>query len=122
MEAQQITALIDMSYTASGRGNAADAENYAQQAVSFAQQKQLENLAAGGLLELGNAYSSKQDYATAERYFDRAMQLARANKGRVREMGAMMNLGGLYISTLRVDDGLRHVQQAWIFSAGQLSQ
>ena len=115
MEAQQITALIDMSYLASGRGRAADAENYAQQAVAFAQQKQLENLAAGGLLELGNAYSSRQDYATAERYFERAIQLARANKGRVREMGGMLNLGGLYISTLRVDDGLRYVQQALDF-------
>jgi serine/threonine protein kinase/Flp pilus assembly protein TadD len=115
MEAQQITALIDMSYLASLRGRASEAENYAQQAVAFAQQKQLENLAAGGLLELGNAASSRQDYTTAERHFERAIQLARANKGRVREMGAMLNLGGLYISTLRVDDGLRYVQQALDF-------
>jgi tetratricopeptide (TPR) repeat protein/predicted Ser/Thr protein kinase len=49
-EAQQITSLIELSYLASRRGLFSEAENYAQQAVSFAQQKQLENLTAGGLL------------------------------------------------------------------------
>lgn len=115
MEAQQIAALIDLSYLASVRGQAPESENYAQQAVSFAGQKQLENLAAGGLIELGNAYSSKQDYSTAQRYFEQALKLARANKGRVREMSAMVNLGGVFISTLRVDDGLRLVQPAVTF-------
>jgi tetratricopeptide (TPR) repeat protein/predicted Ser/Thr protein kinase len=115
MEAQQIQALIDLSYTASRVGRAADAENYAQQAVSFAQQKQLENLAAGGLLELGNSYSSRQDYTKAELYFQQTIQLAHANKGRFREMSGRVNLGGLYISILRVDEGLRYVQQALEF-------
>ena len=112
MEAQQINALIDLSYVASLQGQAAEAKNHAEQAVLFAQQKQLENLAAGGLIELGNAYSARQDYPTAERYYQEAAQLARANKGRFREMSAQVNLGGLYISTLRVDDGLRLVQPA----------
>ena len=112
IEAQQIAALIDLSFLASTQGQASEAEKYAQQAVSFAQQKQLENLAAGGLIELGNSFSAKQDYEKAERYFSQAMELASANKGRLREMSAMSNLGGVYISTLRVDDGLRLVQQA----------
>ena len=58
-EAQQITALIELSYLSSQRGLVSEAENYAQQAVTFAQQKQLENLTAGGLLELGNAFSAR---------------------------------------------------------------
>ena len=89
-EAQQITALIDLSYLASSRGLFSEAENYAQQAVSFAQQKQLENLAAGGLLELGNAFSAKGDYAKAESYINQAIQFARANKGRLREARGMI--------------------------------
>jgi tetratricopeptide (TPR) repeat protein/predicted Ser/Thr protein kinase len=112
MEAQQIQALIDLSYNASRLGRASDAENYAQQAVSFARQKQLENLAARGLLELGNSYSSRQDYANGERYFQETIQLAQANKARFSEMSGMLNLGGLYISTLRVDQGLRLVETA----------
>jgi serine/threonine protein kinase len=114
-EAQQITALIDLSYLASLRGLFSEAENYAQQAVTFAQQKQLENLTAGGLLELGNAFSSKGDLEKAEFYFNQAIQFARANKGRLREARGMSNLGGLYIQTLRIDEGLRLVQQALQF-------
>ena len=114
-EAQQITALIELSYLASLKGSVSDAENYAQQAVTFAQQKQLENLTAGALLELGNTFSSQGDLKKAEHYFDQAIQFAQANKGRVREARGLSNLGGLYIQTLRIDDGLRMVQQALDF-------
>jgi tetratricopeptide (TPR) repeat protein/predicted Ser/Thr protein kinase len=114
-EAQQITALIELSYLASTKGSVADAENYANQAVTFAQQKQLENLTAGALLELGNTFSSQGDLKKAEHYFNQAIQFAQANKGRVREARGMSNLGGLYIQTLRIDDGLRLVQQAMDF-------
>src|ERR1044072_256566 len=68
-EAQQITSLIDLSYLASRRGLFLEAENYAQQAVSFAQQKQLENLTASGLLELGNSFTAKGDFEKAESYY-----------------------------------------------------
>jgi tetratricopeptide (TPR) repeat protein/predicted Ser/Thr protein kinase len=114
-ETQQISALIDLSYLASVRGLPADAESYAQQAVTIAEQKNLENLAAAGLLELGNSFQSKQDYEKAEHYFSQAVQLARANKGRFAEAQGMSNLGGVYIYTLRVDQGLDMVKQAMTF-------
>ena len=112
-EAQQITSLIDLSYLYSSRGMASEAENYAQQAVTIAQQKRLENLAAGGLLEVGNAFSAKGDLSKAEHYFNQAIQFARMNKGRLVEHRGLTNLGGLYIQTLRIDEGLRMVQQAF---------
>jgi serine/threonine protein kinase/Tfp pilus assembly protein PilF len=111
-EAQQITELIDMSYLASTQGNSAASEDFAKQAVTFSQQNHLENLAAGGLLEVGNSYSSRGDFKKAEEYFNQAIQFAQANKGRLREARGLLNLGGLYIQTFRVDDGLRLVQQA----------
>ena len=114
-EAQQITALIELSYLASRRGQSSEAENYSQQAVSFAQQKQLENLTAGALLELGNTFQGKGDYGKAESYFNQAILFARANKGRLREAIGMMNLAGIYIQTLRIDDGLGMAQQALQF-------
>lgn len=114
-EAQQITALIDLSFLASRRGLFSEAENYAQQAVSFAQQKQLENLTASGLLELGNSFTAKGDYEKAESYYNQAINFARANKGRLRESLGMMNLGGIYIQTLRIDDGLQMAQRALQF-------
>src|ERR1043166_1623291 len=114
-EAQQIISLIELSYVASRRGLASEAENYAQQAVNFAEQKQLENLTAGAVLELGNTFLAKGDYAKAETYFDKAIQIARANKGRLREAIGMMNLAGIYIQTLRIDQGLQMAQQALQF-------
>jgi len=111
-EAQQITALIDLSYLASKQGLFADAENYAQQAASIAQAKQLENLTASGLLELGNSFSAKGDFQKAEFYFNQAIQFARANKGRLREAMGMTNLAGVYLQTLRIDEGLRMAKQA----------
>lgn len=115
LEAQQISALIDLSYLASSRGLGAESENNAQLAVRIAQEKHLENLAAAGLIELGNSYNSRQDYKNAEYYFSQALQLARANKGRVSEAIGMSNLGGVYISTLRVDEGMQYVQDALTF-------
>jgi len=112
-EAQQITVLIDLSNMASARGLVSEAEAYAQEAITIAQQKQLENLTAGGLLELGNAFSAKGDYQKAERYFNQAILYARTNKGKLNEHRAMSNLGGLYIQTLRIDDGMRMVQEAF---------
>jgi serine/threonine protein kinase/Tfp pilus assembly protein PilF len=114
-EAQQISSLIELSYVSSTRGSVTEAENYALQAVAFAQQKQLENLTAGALLELGNAFSTKGDYQKAEQYFEKAIQFARGNKGRLGEARGMSNLGGLYIQTLRIDNGMRMVQQALEF-------
>ena len=114
-EAQQINALIELSYLASSKGSISDAETFAQQAVTFAQQKQLENLTAGALLELGNTFSTQGDLKKAEQYFNLAIQFAQANKGRLRENRGLSNLGGLYIQTLRIDEGLRLVQQALEF-------
>ena len=114
-EAQQITALTELSYLSSTQGLNADAEEKAQQAVRFAEERHLENLAAGGLLELGNSFSSRGDYASAEKYFKQGIELARANKGRVREARGLSNLGGLYIQMLRTDEGLPLVQRALEF-------
>jgi tetratricopeptide (TPR) repeat protein/predicted Ser/Thr protein kinase len=114
-EAQQINALIELSYLSSSKGSISEAENFAQQAVTFAQQKQLENLTAGALLELGNTFSTQGDLKKAEQYFSQAIQFAQANKGRLREARGLSNLGGLYIQTLRIDEGLRMVQQALDF-------
>ena len=107
--------LIDLSYLASTRGLSAEAENYAQQAVSFAQQKQLENLAAGGLIELGNSFIRKADYEKAEHYFNQAIQFARANKGRLREAIGMSNLVACTFKRCASTRACNMVQQALEF-------
>ena len=115
LDAQQISALIDLSFLASVVGKPSEAESYAQQAVTIAQERNLENLAAAGLLELGNSFNSRQDFEKAEHYFSQAVQMARVNKARFAEAAATSNLGGVYIYTLRVDKGLEMVRQALSF-------
>ena len=114
-EAQQINALIELSFLLSTKGSIAESADFAGQAVKLAQDQHLENLAAGGLLELGNSFSTKGDYANAEKYYKQAIDLARANKGRRREAQGMLNLGGLYITQLQTETGLQLVQQALVF-------
>jgi tetratricopeptide (TPR) repeat protein len=113
--AQQISALIELSFLLSSRGSIAESANFAEQAVKLAQEQHLENLAAGGLLELGNSFSSRGDYANAEKYYQQTIDLAQANKGRRREAQALLNLGGLYIAQLKTEPGLDMVQRALTF-------
>src|SRR4029450_28245 len=114
-DAQQINALLELSYLLSMQGNTVEAEKFAQQAVNVAQEKQLENLLTAGLLQLGNSFSGRGDYKKAEEYFSNAIKYARENKGKLSEARGLANLGGLYIQTARVDEGLRMVQEALAF-------
>jgi tetratricopeptide (TPR) repeat protein/predicted Ser/Thr protein kinase len=114
-EAQKINALLELSYLTSTHGRVAEAEQFANQAVTFAQQNHLENLTANGLLELGNAASNRGDRGKAEEYFDQAIRFAQENKGRWTEARGKSNLGGLYIETLRIDDGMALVRQSLAF-------
>jgi tetratricopeptide (TPR) repeat protein len=79
-DAQQINALIDLSYLLSMQGQTVEAERLANDAVKFAQDKHLENLATGGLLELGNSFSNRGDYKKAEEYFRKQLNLRRQTR------------------------------------------
>ncbi len=114
-EAQQISALIELSTLASVQGDIAESSEKAQQAVSFAQEKHLENFVAGGLIELGNSYYGKNNYTEAEKYYSQAIEFAVGAKSRRREALARSNLGALYIQTQRIDQGIALVEQALSF-------
>ncbi|PWT95999.1 MAG: hypothetical protein C5B55_00560 [Blastocatellia bacterium] len=114
-EAQQISALIELSTLSTVQGQTADALDKAQQAVAFAQDKHLENFVAGGLIEVGNSFLDHGDYAQAEKYYKQAIDFAQSSKSRRREALARSNLGALYIQTQRMDQGLPLVEQALAF-------
>lgn len=114
-DAQQVNALIELSFLASTRGKIDESADYASQAVKIAQDLHLENLAAGGLLELGNSFYNQGNYQNAEKYYVQALELARANKGKRREAQSQSNLGALYITQLQTEKGLELVQQALVF-------
>ena len=111
----QINILIGLSNLTYTQGLTARAKDYAQKAVDFAQQKHLENLVAGGLIQLGNSYMGGGDYDQAEKYFKQATDFAHSSKGRHNEAVGQRNLGGLYIQQLRTDEGLALIQQSLVF-------
>src|SRR6185369_9812503 len=96
-EAQQVSAMIELSTLSASEGNLSEALKVAQQAVALAQQRNLESLAAGGLIELGNSFNDKGDYEDAEKYYLQAIDLAQTGKSKRREAIARSNLGGMYI-------------------------
>ena len=111
-DSQQILALIELSYLAYSEGRTALAQEQAKEAVDLAQRKHLENLAAGGLLELGNSSMGRGDYNEAEKSFQQGIQLAHVNKLRHREATGQLNLGTVYILQLRTEEGFKLIEQA----------
>lgn len=122
-DAQEISALIDLSYLMYTQGSVSESADFAAQAVKRAQDQHLENLATGGLLELGNSYSGRGDFTNAEKYYKQTIELAQANKGRRREAQGLLNLGGLYIQQSQTEAGLEMVQRALpFFQQGNFSR
>ncbi|MDT7541227.1 MAG: eukaryotic-like serine/threonine-protein kinase [Acidobacteriota bacterium] len=113
-ETQQINALLQLSAVASAE-NSPDAPTYAREAVDLAQAKGRENLAALGLVDLGNTYFSRADYAEAEKYLRQGLDIAERNKAQRVRAKALINLGSLCLQQNKTDEGVGYVQQALVF-------
>src|SRR5262249_44209110 len=109
---QQVRALFELSNLSFVEGATTKAKELANDGISFAQQRHLENYATAGLLDLGIGLLGSGDYAEAEKNFKQALDSARLNKARRLEAIALMDLGSTYIQQLRTDEGLPLVQQA----------
>jgi serine/threonine protein kinase/tetratricopeptide (TPR) repeat protein len=113
-ETQQINALLQLSAVASAENNP-DAPQYAREAVDLAQAKGRENLAALGLVDLGNTYFARADYAEAEKYLHQGLDIAERNKAQRVRAKALINLGSLCLQQNKTDEGVGYVQQALVF-------
>jgi tetratricopeptide (TPR) repeat protein/predicted Ser/Thr protein kinase len=113
-ETQQINSLLQLSAVATAE-NSSDAPQYAREAVDLAQAKGRENLAALGLVDLGNTFLGRRDYAEAEKYLRQGLDLAERNKAQRVRAKALANLGSLYITQGRTDEGVGYAEQALAF-------
>jgi tetratricopeptide (TPR) repeat protein/predicted Ser/Thr protein kinase len=113
-ETQQINSLLQLSAVASAE-NSPDASQYAREAVDLAQAKGRENLAALGLVDLGNTYLARLDFAEAEKYLRQGFDLAERNKAQRVRAKALANLGSLYITEGKIDEGVGYAGQALAF-------
>jgi tetratricopeptide (TPR) repeat protein len=112
----KINALLQLSRLAYSQGAPEQARKYAEEAINFARERELDELLALGLNGLGYAlFVSGNDYAEAEKNYNKAIEFARRNKSQFIEALVQQNLATLYIQQLRTADGLARAQQALTF-------
>jgi tetratricopeptide (TPR) repeat protein len=111
-DSQKISILLQLSRLYYTAGQPLKSQQHANEAITFAQQRGLDDLIALGLNNLGYAFFVSGKYQEAEENFNRAMEFARRNKSRLREAEILQNLSALYIQQLRTDEGLAYARQA----------
>ena len=70
---QKIRAMLQMSSVLCSEGKTEPAEQLASNAILLAKEERMENLVAGGLIDLGNAFHSRQDTDSAEQHYRQAL-------------------------------------------------
>ena len=96
-------------------GDAGRASDLAQHAVDQAVSQKMENVATGGLIDLGNAFLVRGDLQAAEQYYRRALDFARRHKGRRNEARALFSLGSLFEQKNQPDDAQPFIEAALPF-------
>ncbi|HEY0406865.1 MAG TPA: tetratricopeptide repeat protein [Pyrinomonadaceae bacterium] len=114
-ESQKINAMLQLSRLAYIQGAPDKAQQYATDAISFAQQRGQDDLLARGLNGLGYALFVSGKYAEAEKNYNQAREFARLTKSQLREAEVLLNFAILYIQQLRTDEGLAYAREALAF-------
>jgi serine/threonine protein kinase/Tfp pilus assembly protein PilF len=111
-ESQKVNALLSLSRLSYIEGSPVREQEYAKEAIAFAQQNGVEILLMRGLNELGLAQQESGDYEGAAEQFQKSLELARRNNVSYLEGVSLINLSGLRIQQLRTDEGLQYAEQA----------
>ncbi len=118
-ESQQVNVLLELSRLSYIEGAPVKEQQYAKEAIEFAEAHNVEALLMRGLNELGVALQSGGDYDGAAAQFQKALDLARRSNVPYLEARSLVNLAGLRIEQLRTDEGLQYAEQALaIFEQG----
>lgn len=112
---QQIRILFQLSSVALKQTRAAEARQFAAQALELAQANQMETLTARGYIEIGYVDFLLPDYASAERNFQQGLQSAQKSGARFNEARARLSLASLYEQTGEPDKALPYQEQALTF-------
>lgn len=112
---QQIRAMMQISSVCNSIGKTLCAEEYASKAVTLAKQERMENLAANGFINLGNAFLARAEYGKAEQNFQQAIEFSRQDEGLHNEARALLSMGSLRIQQKKPDEAEDFVRQALPF-------
>jgi tetratricopeptide (TPR) repeat protein/predicted Ser/Thr protein kinase len=114
-DAKQINVLLQLSAVATNENDPGRAAAYARDAVELAQANGLINLAALGLVDLGNTYYGALNYPEAEKHFKLGLDFARRSRAQRAEAKALVNWGSMLVQKGQTDEGERLVEQALAF-------
>jgi serine/threonine protein kinase/Tfp pilus assembly protein PilF len=118
-DSQKVNTLLELSRLSYIEGSPAREQQYAKEAIDFAQQQGVEVLAMRGLNELGLALQAGGDYDGAAEQFQKSLEMARRTGIPYLEARSLINLAGIRIDQLRTDEGLQYAEQALaIFQQG----
>jgi tetratricopeptide (TPR) repeat protein len=110
---QEIRAMLRLSSVFHLRGGTDEARRQASDAVNLAQRNGIENLAAQGLIDLGNTYLVRREYGFAEQVAKQAIDIAVRNAGQRNEAMGRLLLANLYVQQERnIDEALEFLTQA----------
>lgn len=116
---QKVNTLLELSRLSYIEGSPAREQQYAKEAIDFAQQQGVEVMAMRGLNELGLALQAGGDYDEAATQFQKSLEMARRTGIPYLEARSLINLAGIRIDQLRTDEGLQYAEQALaIFKQG----
>jgi len=96
-------------------GDTARATEQARAAIEAAVAENMDNLATGGLIDLGNTYLIAGNYDVAEPYFRRALDTARRSKVRRIEARAQLSMASLCEQDHRPDESKPFAESALSF-------
>ncbi len=107
--------LLQMCSIAYSLDDHSNAKQYADQAIELARTEQLENLATGGLIDIGNISFLRGELVEAENKFQIALQRAVANDWHRVAAQANLSLGSLYLQQTKSGEAIRFIEPALEF-------
>ena len=96
-------------------GDSKRAAELAQQAVDAAIAQRMENVATGGLIDLGSAFFVRGELGQVEKYYRQALELARRGKARRNEARALLSLASLFEQEKQPEEARQFVDAALPF-------
>ncbi|MEO8128758.1 MAG: protein kinase [Bryobacteraceae bacterium] len=96
-------------------GDSKRAGELAQKAIDEATNHRMENVATGGLIDLGNAFLAHGELEQVEHYYRQALELAKRSKARRNEARAYLSLASLYEQKKKPEQAGEFIQAALPF-------
>ncbi|MEJ7709857.1 MAG: hypothetical protein WKF84_08355 [Pyrinomonadaceae bacterium] len=83
------------------------------EAVDFAEQRGLNNIAARGLIKFGHQFLERNEYSSAEGKFKQALLLAERQDAPYARAMSLFSLGSLYMQQRKLDQAMECLQPAY---------